>query len=110
MDAGSGRKRPLCVDVVRDLQGFLNLARSRQSMGSSKINRYSFPFKFEPCATATQEEGVWHVHSDVTPETDPLKWYGVLVPKALRLCQTNFVKGSLCFLRVSRCIERAGPL
>lgn len=88
------------VIMVGLRQGFLNLARSRQSMGSSKLNRYSFPFKFEPCATAELEDGRWHVRSDLTPETSPLKWYGVLVPKALRLCQSNFVKGLLVSVRV----------
>ncbi|KAJ8883571.1 hypothetical protein PR048_015415 [Dryococelus australis] len=120
------RVKAQLTDVMKN--GFLNLAKARYISGNTSISALQLPSEdhdLRAQTTVVREGGLLQL---VTPEsqqmaygegeefeksTDPLQWFGVLVPRNLRQAQSNFhsalewaVDGANVQLRLQHCHNR----
>ena len=44
---------------------------------------------------STEEPSMSVVKDELTPQQDPLKWFGILVPQSLKQAQSSFKQGEV---------------
>jgi hypothetical protein len=116
-------------------QGYMALTSAKMAIGSTKVGKYSFPFKMTrdtfllpstggdgsvgatamavaaASAVPTEASGApsFTLSHAGAAATSPLKWFGMVVPVSLRTAQHKFLQGTVRSLHVltSRRCSRA---
>eukprot|EP00730_Choanoeca_flexa_P013228 TRINITY_DN5096_c0_g1_i1.p1 TRINITY_DN5096_c0_g1~~TRINITY_DN5096_c0_g1_i1.p1 ORF type:complete len:161 (+),score=18.41 TRINITY_DN5096_c0_g1_i1:58-483(+) len=83
-------------------EGFLQLAQARKSTGVAGVSKLQYPQE----TVASSRVAIDPLDEDICldqtkPEKDPLRWFGVLVPSALRQAQTTFRRSTEIAVRLA---------